>query len=181
MRRLLPALLMAGLVAGCAAPGRDVVEELRLIGWVNDYRATRGLPALIPDDRLAAAARLQSLEMRRRAALLSDKRDAVGHWGNLLLRTQRSGYPCRRVRENVAGGNVSLHALHQALLDSPGHLANIVADDCVHVGVAIIPDDDWLFVTEVFARPLSAAQTPHHTPGEGTPRRVSGVAARTGL
>lgn len=168
MRRLIAVLFVAGLLAGCAAPGRDVAAELRLIGWVNDYRATRGLPALRPDDRLAAAARVQSLEMCRRAALLSDKRDAVGHWGNLLARTQRTGYPCRWVRENVAGGNVSLRALHQALLDSPEHLANIVADDCVHIGVAILPDDDWLFVTEVFARPLDP-------PGGVTPRRRLGA------
>ncbi len=53
--------------------------------------------------------------------------------------------------ENIAY-NVSVGAAFEALVDSPGHLDNMVYDGYTHVGVGVHVEGGSVYVTQVFAR-----------------------------
>jgi uncharacterized protein YkwD len=89
-------------------------------------------PPLAWNDALARAAERHSRDMV--AANLfshtgSDKTE-------LRQRADAVGYPWRTLAENIAGGRGSVDGTVQQWLDSPGHCANLMKPDLVHVGVA---------------------------------------------
>jgi uncharacterized protein YkwD len=68
----------------------------------------------------------------------------------------------RAARENIGEGT-TVDGTQQALLESPGHHANIMAKDVTHVGIGIVKKgakgSQTLLVTQVFAAPI-ASQDP---------------------
>jgi uncharacterized protein YkwD len=103
---------------------------------LNEARVEFGLPALVWDDRAAGAALAHSEDMIRSGF--------VGHvsptTGDATHRLARAGIANVTVRENVARG-YGPRSIHESLMGSPGHRANIVARDVTHVGIGVAVGD----------------------------------------
>lgn len=99
---------------------------------LNAERAARGLPALAWDDAAAAVAKAHSIDMVEHGF--------VGHvsptTGNATARFKRAKISGTVVRENVARG-YGPKGIHQSLMNSPGHRANLIANDVTHVGIGV--------------------------------------------
>lgn len=136
------------------APGTTIPNDADLEraahDAVNPYRASRGLPPLAHDERIAAIAREHSEAMAAR-------RRGFGHTGlDERAARLRSLLATRSMAENVAydGGDRPEVAagVVERWIRSPGHRENIVRDhDVTGVGVAR-GRDGLLYFTQVFVR-----------------------------
>lgn len=151
------ALLVAGLVGLLALPAaaEPMGPELVLLDLINAERDARGLRPVFWDEDLARLARDHAHDMRRRgiASHHSSGDDAV-----FADRLARTDLVVRTFAENTALARGLLEA-HAALMDSPGHRANILSDEVTDVGIGVSVTDDGgaFFVVEDFAsvvRPL---------------------------
>lgn len=129
------------------SPSAEQSFETELLMLTNLHRSSRGLPILAADEKLAAIARLQSDGMARQGFISHEVPS-----GDLRSRMQRAGYLHEIARENVANAR-TVAVAQQALLQSPAHEENILADDVTRIGIGIVRHDDRLFVTEIFASP----------------------------
>ncbi len=139
--------------------GPDQAEQ-RLLASVNRDRAAAGLPGLQWDDAVAAVARGYSEEMRSTGVVAHISPTS----GSAVDRVRAAGVATRIVLENVARA-YGLNEVHQALMNSPGHRANIMSTAATHVGIGVAFGDDSsgrreLFITQVFTRvsPISAGR-----------------------
>lgn len=100
---------------------------------LNDARARQGLPLLEWDNKAAAIARAHCEDMLRSGF--------VGHTspttGDVDDRFRRAGVQGAIIRENVARG-YGPWAIHQSLMHSPGHRANMLAPDITRVGIGAV-------------------------------------------
>jgi len=125
--------------------------ERGLFALVNRDRTAAGLPPLVWDDKVAAVARGHSVEMERTRT--------VAHWspttGTVADRTKAAGIKTMVVLENVARG-FGIASVHEGLMTSPAHRANIMHKAATHggIGVAFHDSDSGreLYVTQVFTR-----------------------------
>ena len=119
---------------------------------LNRDRAARGLPPLAYDERLAGIGRYHSADMRDKRFFAHESPTS----GSLDDRLNAAGYLFVSARENLSEAP-DVQSSQDSLLASPGHFANIMADDITHVGVGIVrggvEDPTNLMVTQVFARP----------------------------
>lgn len=151
------AALLASLVAvpapAEAATGTRAADEVRLADLINRERTSRGLPALEVHLQLTRLARAHSAAMASRVP-------AAGRCGGANMLFHRSPLDAgvtadwSRLRENV-GCNLpaNVDGVHQALMNSSGHRANILASDVTFVGVGVRHSSDGgLWVTEIFMR-----------------------------
>lgn len=133
-----------GHPAVVAAPG---LMERRLIALVNRDRRRRGLAPLAIDEGVVAVARAHSQEMLD-AGYVAHRSPTTG---SAYDRIRAAG-----IRSAVVLENITLHdsvaAAHRALMDSPGHRANILSPRVTRVGVGVVLRGDQLLVTEVFTR-----------------------------
>lgn len=130
-----------------ASPEVDALER-QMWRRVNADRARAGKSALDYDARLSDVARAHSLDMRDHGFF-----DHVSpHTGDLERRLDVAGYLALEMRENLALAP-TVDRAEDNLLKSPGHHANIMADEVTHVGIGIVQSDRGLFATQVFARP----------------------------
>ena len=109
-----------------AAQGRC---EQALVGLVNYQRHQAGLPPLIPDARLGAAAIGQAADCATRGAL--DHRGADGTWPADRLR--RMAVADVADAEDAAAGQVTPEQTVADWMASPGHRAAILGDS-THFG-----------------------------------------------
>ncbi len=124
-------------------PTAHQVEQVRL---TNAYRMEMGLPALLLDLRLAAAAASHSHEMRQLRYF-----DHTSPTDGRETPTQRAGlagFAGEAVGENIAQGYRSPQAVHRGWLHSAGHHRNILDPLWDSLGVAA-DGDHW---TQVFGR-----------------------------
>ncbi len=100
---------------------------------LNAEREARGLPALAWDERAAAVAKAHSQDMADNGF--------VGHvsptTGDASARFVRAKIEGTVVRENVARG-YGPKGIHESLMNSPGHRANLIAEDVTHVGIGVV-------------------------------------------
>lgn len=100
---------------------------------LNAEREARGLPALAWDERAAAVAEAHSADMLASGF--------IGHVsptsGDVTDRFRAAGIAGTVVRENVARG-YGPKGIHESLMNSPGHRANVLADDVTHVGIGVV-------------------------------------------
>jgi uncharacterized protein YkwD len=111
--------------------------EGQFLALVNQVRAGAGLPALRLDGTAQAAARAQAQRMAASGSL--------GHQnlGALLG-------PFRTVGENVGYGP-SVAVIHNALVASPGHFANMVNADFTAIGIGVVVDGNGtIWTSHVF-------------------------------
>jgi len=124
-------------------------NELKLFNLLNQERAKAGQPKLQWDYHLAEAARAH-------AQLLANRR-ALSHQflGEAAL-GERIGATSLRFNaaaENVGEGD-AVEKIHQGLMNSPEHRANILSPKYNAIGLAIVAKDDELYVTQDFANVL---------------------------
>jgi uncharacterized protein YkwD len=142
----IPALLAALSLAGCgtafeidksppfyenlARPGTQV-NVAATASMLSDYRRARGLPALVPDDRLVALAAEQA---RRMAAIDKLTHDPGGR--DFIQRLKASNYDAVRAAENIGAGYHTLAEAFSGWRDSPSHDKNMLMPGATRLGIA---------------------------------------------
>ncbi len=139
-----------GIELGPPATTRVEIEQ-RLFELVNRERAAHGRAALHWDERAHGFARAHAADMAGGGYVGHRAPDGAA----LVVRVERAGVSAWTTRENVghAGGPGEVHL---AFLRSPGHRANLLADDVTHGAVGVAPDPRApgdFYVTEFFLSP----------------------------
>jgi uncharacterized protein YkwD len=128
-----------------ATPGAGWEDEI--IVMTNQERANHGLPPLLKDDRLMAAAEGHSLDMA-----LNDFYDYTGSDGSLPReRGSRQGYNWWTYGENLAAGEGLCREQDQSLvmqawMNSPSHRDNILDPDFEDIGVGFVYDPQSTYI-----------------------------------
>ena len=191
LHRVLFFLLLTSLLGCSGAPeaqwGRGHVhvpaagsgvtkQEHDMFARLNQDRAKKGLHALRYDEKLADIGRAHSADMNRHQFFAHES----PRTGSAMDRVVRAAYAAIVARENLAL-HQNIAAAQDALLKSPGHYANIMANDITHVGIGIVAsshDTRQIYITQVFAKPAAIA-TPEQLQRDMIARIPSTRAARS--
>lgn len=146
---LLVALVLTGAAAGPASAA-SATDEQDFVTRINQERTSRGKPALTVCAGMVNVARAWSDHEANRNA-----RETMGH--NPSYSSQiPAGW--RSAAENLAwgsGSSATVAVLHQALMNSSGHKANILGD-FTHIGVGVTLTGSGstlqMYVTQNFAK-----------------------------
>jgi uncharacterized protein YkwD len=150
------ALVLSGTLASQQNPQRTKsngavsAEESKLFELLNQARSENGLPALRWNDQLATAA-------RRHAVLMADRKELSHDFpgeSNLQERAAAAAVRFSRIAENVGLGPTP-ERIHDLLMHSAGHRANILDSDSNEVGIAIVRRDKSLFAVQDFAHTVA--------------------------
>jgi uncharacterized protein YkwD len=134
--------------------------ERRLVDLINKERVLRRGNQLVVHPVLTEIARAHSAEMRDRNYFSHDSPTPELRTTLERFLTRFRGEPSK-LAENIARKQGTVWALseenirstHKALMESPGHRANILDPEFTHVGVGIAIDDRGNYwVTELFMR-----------------------------
>jgi len=118
-------------------------EEKQLIDLINQERVARGLKPLQIDMTLVQLAKEKSHEM---AATGEVAHYARSKFHSLL---DAAGVQYKLAGENLAKA-ASLTRVHNGLMNSSGHRANILSSAYTHVGVGIVKYGTMYYATEIF-------------------------------
>lgn len=140
---VVPAVLAWG---GMAQAPETPSAERQLLKLVNMERQNLRLPALQWDAKVAQAAQAHSQRLASHQAL---SHQFAGE-PELSHRVGSTGARFSAVAENVAMAD-DPEEVHLALMNSPGHRANILNPEYNAVGIATTRVDNHLYVTEDFA------------------------------
>ena len=163
LRKFLVTFAAAGLLVGGMAQSAEAADpgaESQFLSLTNSLRASKGLPALSTNSTLVAKARNWSASQAA-AGGISHSNLASGAPSNWI-----------RLGENVGKGP-SVQSIHNALVASPGHYANLVDPGFQYVGMGVVNSNGTLYVTQVFMEtasqptpepPPPAAETPPPAP-----------------
>ena len=158
-------MVVAGTLAVLSPPAgavNDPGAEGDFVARTNALRASKGLPGLSVNGTLAAKARNWAEHMAAVGAIshsnLSD--GAPSEW--------------HRLGENVGRGP-SVDSIHNALVASPDHYANLTDPGFQTIGVGVVNANGTYYVAEVFmesaSQPAPSAPTPRAaTPSSGSPQ-----------
>jgi uncharacterized protein YkwD len=126
-----------------------------VINLINQERAAEGLPALTANSKLTSAARRHSADMA-----CTDTWSHTGSDGSTpASRISDAGYSWSRVTENIAASSsqyFSPSSVVNLWMNSPGHKANILDPNVIHIGVGFRFFDNGgydAYYTADFARP----------------------------
>lgn len=156
------------MLSGCASPsspGRPSMADSPsldasdlssamsdLIEAHNRTRESAGLAALEPDPQLETTALRHARDMARRHQMSH----RGGDGSSPFRRIQAQGYQFRRAGENVACGQVSVEAVMDGWMRSPGHRRNILGGYS-QIGAACATDENgtpyWCVTFGVPERP----------------------------
>ena len=110
----------------------------QIVELINHERISRALTALVADPRLMAAAQSHSQDMASQEFF-----DHTGSDGSTPGdRITAEDYPWTFFAENLGCGYPTAEAMVQGWLDSPGHRANMLAPEAVHIGIGLVSDPD---------------------------------------
>jgi hypothetical protein len=148
---LLPLLLVAASFAQ-SARSFDSQAEQKILQLVNRERHSRGLGTLTFDERLQRAA-------RKHSALMASVGEVAHDFNGEPKLALRLGE--QAVRYDASGENVARTSgperAHTALMNSPGHRANILDSQFNSIGIGVVDTPDGIYVTQDFARRLPNA------------------------
>jgi uncharacterized YkwD family protein len=123
-------------------------QQQQMIDLINQERAKSGLQQLQPNAKLMELASLKA-------------KDLVDHnyfshispqYGSPFQMMRTAGVVYKSAAENIAG-NRSVQAAHIALMNSPGHRANILNANFNQVGIGIAPGGPYgMMFVEMFIR-----------------------------
>lgn len=144
---------------------RPEQAERYLLARVNGDRVALGLPPLMWDGAVAAVARGYSEEMRRARAVAHLSRIT----GSATDRLRAAHIATRVVLENVARA-YGLDEAHRALMNSPGHRANLTSTEVNRIGIGVVFGDEIsgrreLYITQVMTRAPAIAFDPDRCDG----------------
>lgn len=135
----------------------DTRMEERFLEKINFERTTRGLQPLALRRELLAPARFQSLDMAANQFFDHQSLDGRSPADRVTALDRRA--LIQRSAENLAMLEIvrgrynfskSLPRLHQNLMDSPGHRANILNPDLTHVAIGVVVTRHGVWATQVF-------------------------------
>ena len=118
------------------------------VGSANSVRAGQGLPPLEWDGGLAGKASGWAQTMADAGSIFHS---------NLPDGVSADWY---RLGENVGKGP-DTGSIAQALINSPGHYANLIDPGFRYVGVGVVSTEDTCYVSEVFMEPSLPARPKH--------------------
>ncbi|MEZ6000032.1 CAP domain-containing protein [Hyphomonas sp.] len=136
----------------------DARMEADFFTRVNEERTSRGLAALRFRPELLDAARFQSLDMAFNKFFGHESPDGRHHDARVAAfdRSALVEYSAENVAMvEVVGGRWNLkrravERLHDNLMDSPGHRANILNPDITDVAMGVVRTESGVWVTQVF-------------------------------
>jgi hypothetical protein len=140
---LLALTLTAVVSIAIPASAASATDEQGFVDKINQERTSRGLRALIFD-----------MQIRDVARAWSDQMASSGNFVHNPNYSQQIPAGWSRAGENIAWGSgtsATVAVLHQALMDSPGHRANILGD-FTRVGVGVTVSGGKMWVTEDFGK-----------------------------
>lgn len=100
---------------------------------LNQARRRYGLPPLEWDDAVRVVARAHSEDMRQ-SGFVGHRSPTTGLPGD---RFRSAGIKGAVIRENIARG-YGPNGIHEGLMSSPGHRANILSEDVTRVGIGAV-------------------------------------------
>jgi hypothetical protein len=164
MRRLLLVLALAfgfltlGPLTLAATPAHAAGEcdAGSFVSLTNSLRASQGLPAYEVDGGLVGKAQGWARTMANAGSIFhSNLPDGISaDW--------------HRLGENVGMGP-DVGSIHQALVNSPGHYANLVDPGFRYVGVGVVNANGTCYVSEAFMELASQPAPSTSAPAAGTP------------
>lgn len=123
-------------------------DEARMLGYINEDRAKKGLSALVMDAQLVKLARMKSLDMINKN-YFSHQSPTYGSPFDMM---RNNGVKFSSAGENIALNSDVLKA-HVALMNSPGHYANIMSTSFTHVGIGVVKGQNGaIYITQMFIR-----------------------------
>jgi len=129
-----------------AAENKLTAVEQEMIRLVNLEREKAGLKPLAVDYNLVKTARMKSLDMLNNNYFAHQSPTYGSPFD--LMRSQGVSY--RLAGENLAGAP-SVERAHQALMNSPGHRANILNPEFTHLGIGAAPGGPYgIYFTQHF-------------------------------
>ena len=151
----------------------DTVVEEDHVRRVNEARAKRGLAPLELRADLLPAARWHSLDMAANDYFNHRGKDDRTHGVRISLLDRTLIYDVAReniamVRGDYEAGSES-RLMHELLMKSKGHYANIMAEDISHIAVGVVRTGDGVWLTQLFvneAGELSSPAPSRLTPGQ---------------
>jgi uncharacterized protein YkwD len=147
---------------------RAKAEQLFVFG--NQARAARGLRALEWDPALAAAALRHCERMAAEGAI---SHQFAGE-PDLSERAGGAGAHFNLVEENVAVGPSPV-SLHEAWMNSPHHLENLLNPEVNRVGYAVVARGDVLYAVADFAHSVAALSREQVEASVGRLLQVRGI------
>ena len=118
---------------GCTFSGNTSYEN-QVVELINQERTDRGLPALVQNSSLRAAARRHSEDMA-----CNDIFSHIGSDGSTFSsRMLDAGYSYSWAAENIAASSsssFSAQAVVSMWMNSTGHRKNILSENAIHIGV----------------------------------------------
>lgn len=158
----------------------DPALELAFIDRVNQERTARSLAPLQIRTEMRPAARFHSLDMGINDFFGHESPDGRGHSARITAfdRTLIAAYTAEnvameeRVCEDRTGRVVvckgaqkvrsvsTLDHIHNNLMNSPGHRANILSPEATHIALGIARVGDSVYVTQLFADPAGLLDAP---------------------
>ena len=143
--------------------------EADFLARVNALRATVGAGPLAMDPQLTNVARDWSVQMSSGTGL--------AHNPNLRPIIDGLTSVWRKLGENVGYGS-SVAQLHDALVHSPHHYANLVDPDFHFVGIGVVVKDGTMWVTQDFlSGPTAGTSSPPTTAAPARPRPTTTTTA----
>lgn len=125
----------------------DLVNQQRSQGADCNGEVFGPAEPLAQHDLLDCVARAHSLDMHQRDYFDHTNPDGEQPWD----RMEDAGYRYAMAGENIAEGSSTADAVMEQWMSSPGHCANIMAPEFVHIGIGFHADGRlW---TQVFGAP----------------------------
>lgn len=128
---------------------------------LNAYRAEYGLGPVRLNQRLNLASEVHARDLAQAGIISHSGTDGSSHGE----RAQRQGYYFSIAGENVATGQKSWDKVFQAWKDSPGHNENLLRDDVVDFGIALVYEPKTTYSTYwamLVASPLEDVATTYN-------------------
>lgn len=163
-KKILSIVVVVLLVAAPALAYDENHLELEMINLINQERQRYGKAPYLISHELMRSAEDKALDMVNNNYFAHTS--PSGETPFDLMR--QAGVQFSAAGENIARGT-SVSSLHNALMNSSGHRANILSDTYTHVGVGIIEYNGALWVAQHFARQRNA--TKDYIPTPTTPER----------
>jgi hypothetical protein len=131
---LVKVLLVVGYAAlPVASVYSSAVTTTNVIELTNIARAQAGLPALLPNDRLAAAAAAKAADMLANQYFAHTSPAGLAPWNWI----RDAGYDYKYAGENLAVHYFTAEGVQDAWMASPTHRQNIVDDRYKDIGIGV--------------------------------------------
>jgi len=147
------ALLFFVLAFACCEVFAQSREEKQLFQYINSERSREHMSLLIWDDAVYRVALEHSKDMASAGRTIHKGSDG----SEPDERIERAGIYSSRTGENIAR-DINVVSAHTMLMQSLYHRENILEPDFTHAAVAIVPRNEFLYVTELFIHEISEYQ-----------------------